>query len=188
MKARAEAAEATGAAILDAAVEAFSKLPFDMVTLSDVAATSGVSVQTVIRRFRSKEGLFAAVREHEASRIRAAREVPTDASFASALQSLLDHYEDDGDVVLHLLAQEKRVDAVSEAVLYGRRVHREWVEQHCAFLAGDRTGIERERALNAAVVATDIGTWKLLRRDLGVEPEEVAAVMTALIDGLREES
>lgn len=184
MTARAAAAEATGEAILDAATEAFSTEPFDRVTLNDVASASGVSVQTVIRRFGSKERLFAAVGEREGSRIRASREVPADAPFAVALDVLLDHYEADGDVVLHLLAQEQRVDSVAEVLQLGRRVHRDWVERHCAFAIGGRTGNDRERAIHAAIAATDLGTWKLLRRDLGLEREDVAAVVTALVEGI----
>ena len=186
MNARAAAAEATGEAILEAAKEAFSTKPFDRVTLNDVASASGVSVQTVIRRFGSKEQLFAAVGEREGSRIRTSREVPADASFATALDVLLVHYEADGDVVLHLLSQEPRFDSVAGAVREGRRVHRDWVERHCAFAIGGRTGVARERAVLAALVATDLGTWKLLRRDLGLLRGEVAAVMTALVEGMKE--
>ncbi|MFL5885485.1 MAG: helix-turn-helix domain-containing protein, partial [Thermoleophilaceae bacterium] len=58
MTARAEAAAATGERILEAAAELFHARPFDEVTLEDVARRAGVSSQTVIRRYGSKEGLF----------------------------------------------------------------------------------------------------------------------------------
>ena len=188
MTARAESAEATGAAILDAAWEAFSTESFDQVTLKGVAAASGVSVQTVIRRFGSKEELFLAVGEIEGARVRASRDVPPGATFAEALDALLDHYEADGDAVLHLLAQELRFESVAAAVREGREVHRAWVEQHCGFAIGARAGPERELAIHAAIVATDLGTWKLLRRDLGMERAQVAAVMTTLVEGVKEGS
>lgn len=60
-KARAEAERATGEAILDAAFAAFGNEPFDRVTLQRIAEESGVAVQTVIRRFGSKEELFEAL-------------------------------------------------------------------------------------------------------------------------------
>ncbi|MFZ0486801.1 MAG: hypothetical protein WAL83_07365, partial [Arenicellales bacterium] len=66
----------------------------------------------------------------------------------------------------------------------GRRVHREWVERHCGeMLAGSR-GHDREQRINAAIVATDLYTWRLLRRDLNLEREEVVAIMTKLLNGL----
>jgi AcrR family transcriptional regulator len=156
------------------------------VTLNDVAARSGVTVQTVIRRFGSKEQLFAAVAHREGARIRASRDVPVAAGLPAALNALVDHYETDGDVVLHLLAQERRVASVAEAVHEGRRLHRDWVERHCRDVFSATRGKERERRIHAAIAATDLGTWKLLRRDLGLDKAEVAAVMLELVNGLKE--
>ena len=66
---RAEAEQVTGEAILDAALAAFAQEPFDRVTLQRIAAASGVTVQTVIRRFGSKEQLFEALGERERVRV-----------------------------------------------------------------------------------------------------------------------
>ena len=66
MVARAANVVATGERILDATVEAFWKRPSDQISLDDVARRSGVSVQTVIRRFRGKDGLLAAAIERDA--------------------------------------------------------------------------------------------------------------------------
>jgi AcrR family transcriptional regulator len=143
-------------------------------------------VQTVLRRFGSKEGLFEAVARREAARVVADRTVDADADFDTALIALLDHYERDGDLVLHLVAQEQDCDPVREVVLHGRRVHRAWVERHCRGLfAGVRDG-KRERKIHAAIAATDLGTWKLLRRDLGLERTEVAEIIKQLLNGLAE--
>ena len=43
---------------------------------------------------------------------------------------------------------------------------------------------DAEAATHAATVATDLSTWKLLRRDLGLELARVAEVMTELLHGL----
>ena len=61
MVARARAAEATQAKVLEAARRLFGELPYDQVSLSAVAQRAGVTVQTVIRRFQSKEHIFSAV-------------------------------------------------------------------------------------------------------------------------------
>ena len=74
---RAEAEHVTGEAILDAALAAFAQEPFDRVTLQRIAAASGVTVQTVIRRFGSKEQLFEALGERERVRVHATRGLPT---------------------------------------------------------------------------------------------------------------
>ena len=184
MTARAEATEATGNAILDAALAAFERLPFEQVTLKDVAAQSGVTVQTVLRRYGSKELLFEAMAQRERVRITTARAVPEDADLEAALGALIDHYEEDGDVVLHLVAQEHHSALVQEVVQDGRRIHRVWVERHCGAALAGAHGQERERRIHAAIAATDLSTWQLLRRDLGLERGEVEATMITLLNGM----
>ena len=70
MRARAESAQATHRRILDAARALFLDHWYDQVTLEQVAEEAGVSKQTVLRRFGSKEGLFAAVVDELADRER----------------------------------------------------------------------------------------------------------------------
>lgn len=188
MTARAEAAQATGEAILAAAGEAFRSLSFEQVTLNKVADGAGVTVQTVIRRFGSKEQLFEAVGERERARILATREVDDSADLPTAVRVLIDHYEQDGDTILHLVAQERHSELVSEVVADGRTVHRQWVERHCRSLLVGRRGKERSRRLYAAIAATDLGTWKLLARDLGLERKEVEAIMIKMLHGIGEGS
>lgn len=184
MTARAKTAQATGEAILNAALAEFEQLPFDQVTLKDIAAQSGVTIQTVIRRFGSKEQLFEAVAQRERQRITASRAVVEGADLETALRALLDHYEQDGNVILHLVAQEHHSAHVREVVREGRLVHREWVEKHCGDLLSKGPSQDRELRIHAAIAATDLGTWKLLRRDLGLDREGVAAVMVTLLNGL----
>lgn len=183
--ARAESERATGEAILDAALAAFSTEPFDRVTLRRIADASGVTVQTVLRRFGSKEELFEALVERERPRIVSSRHVPEDAGLDTAIAALVHHYETDGDMVLNFVAQENLFAEVRQIVEQGRQVHREWVELHCGAVLEGRQGAERQRTLHAAIAATDLTTWKLLRRDLGLDECEVVAVMCALLNGLR---
>lgn len=185
--ARAQSERATGEAILDAALEAFASEPFDRVTLSRIAEASRVTVQTVLRRFGSKEQLFETLVERERPRILAARDLPDTADFDSALEALVRHYEVDGDLVLHLVTQERLFAPIRRVVDGGRRVHREWVERHCGGLLDCRQETDRETVIHAAIAATDLSTWKLLRRDLGLGEAEVVAIMTALLNGLKQE-
>ena len=49
------------AAILDAATNLFTRQPYDMVKMEDVAALAGVSKMTVYSNFRDKESLFETI-------------------------------------------------------------------------------------------------------------------------------
>ena|SRR6516165_6307205 len=49
----------------------------------------------------------------------------------------------------------------------GRRVHREWVEEVFAPQLASRC--DREELVDLLVVATDLLTWKILRRDGGMD-------------------
>ena len=182
--ARARAELENEEAILRAARSAFRDEPFDRVTLKGIALESGVTVQTVIRRFGSKESLFEALVEQERPRVLASREVSPDASVWQAMEALIDHYEQDGDLILNFVAQETRIEAIRSVVSEGRVIHRQWIERYCAPVLAGLSGDEREYALAAAIAATDLGTWKLLRRDLGYSRDAVVTIMTGLVTGI----
>jgi AcrR family transcriptional regulator len=186
MRERARSMAATGERILGAARDRFSNMMFDEVTLNDIAEDAGVSVQTVIRRFGSKEELFTKLAETEAVRVLAERDPGDSAalSLKQALKTLVDHYERDGRTVLNLLAQESRFPVVAEVVAQGRRLHEEWVGEHCGSVLGSARGRARKRRLMAAVAATDLYIWKLLRLDRGLSQRDVIETMTALLEGL----
>jgi AcrR family transcriptional regulator len=186
MTARARSVAETGERILDAARARFSTMSFDDVTLNDIAEDANVSVQTVIRRFGSKEALFTSLGIREGARIRAERE-PTDpegVSMESAVKTLVGHYERDGEMVLNLLAQESRFPQIAEAVSAGRREHERWVERHFQSLLADTNSSERKRRLEAAIAATDLYVWKLLRLDRGLSRSETEETITTLLRGL----
>jgi AcrR family transcriptional regulator len=77
MGARAEAAEETGRRIVEAFLGRVMTEWYDQITLDRVAEDAGVTVQTVVRRFGSKEGVLAVAVKELAERINASREVPT---------------------------------------------------------------------------------------------------------------
>ena len=71
--ARAETEERTRRALLDAAEDAFFSRPWDQITLEAIAATAGVTKQTLLRHFGSKEGLFEQSYTRSFERVRAQR-------------------------------------------------------------------------------------------------------------------
>jgi AcrR family transcriptional regulator len=184
MVARAEAAKATRDRILDAAVAAFWELDGDGVSLEAVAQRAGVTVQTVIRRFGGRDGLFAAAAGREVDRVRSQRdEAPVD-DVAEAVRVLSDHYERLGDRVLRLLAEEQRVPGLDVVVDTGRAYHREWCERVFAAALAGRTGVDRDRRLAQLVAVCDVYTWKLLRRDAGLSRRQTERALVELVEPL----
>jgi AcrR family transcriptional regulator len=184
MSTRAVAARANGERILGAARRLFGEVRYDKVSLDDVAAEAGVTVRTVVRRFGSKEGLFAAVAMERGASIRRARdETPAD-DVPEAVRVLVGTYEEWGDVVLHMLAQEQGLAGVTDAVDAGRRYHADWVERAFGCLIGELPPAIRRRRLAQLVAVTDIYHWKVLRRDVGLNRSETEASLRELIDGI----
>ena len=178
MKARAEATAATRDAILDAATQQFLGRWFDEVTLAGIAQQAGVSQQTVVNHFGSKEGLLeAAVARIEPERARRGAD-------GDPVERVVADYERGGDATIRMLALEERIPALAGFLATGRAGHRAWVQEAFADrLPGD--GPEREQAVALHVAATDIYVWKLLRRDMGMSRARTIEAMGRLVDGLR---
>jgi AcrR family transcriptional regulator len=186
MVARAASVAATGERILDAAVALFWELPGEQVSLDEVARRAGVTVQTVIRRFGGREGLFAAAAEREVERVRAQRDEAPAGDVAGAVRVLVDHYEALGDRVLRLLAEEERVPRLRELAEQGRAYHRGWCARVFAFALEGRAGVERRRRLAQLVAVCDVYTWKLLRRDARLSRRQTELALVELLEPLLE--
>lgn len=184
MTTRAESAEQTERNILAAAVALWREQEIDDITLQMIAERSGVTVQTVIRRFGSKDGVIAACIERDASGIEAQRMTAAPGDMDQALDALLAHYERDGDVVLRTLSVENRFPIARAITDEGRRVHRAACARIFADYLPESDNPGYAVRLDAYVAATDIFIWKLLRRDLGRSADETRHVMRRLIDGL----
>ena len=127
MTARAEAAERTRVGILEAAIRLATTRLLADVSLDDIAAEAGVSVQTVLRRFGSRAGLIEAATTHASQEVGEERLSPV-GDVAAAVDVVIDHYELRGDGVALLLAQETTDPQVRRITDSGRRLHRDWVE------------------------------------------------------------
>lgn len=177
--ARARAAEETGERILDAFAQHLRERWFDEIRLEEVARDAGVAVQTVIRRFGSKEGLLDAMHERLGDEIRQRREVkPGDA--AAAVASIVEDYETVGDLIMRTLAQEDRYPSVRKMTDIGRAMHREWMAGAFAPWLDRMAPTARRNATDALVVAGDIYVWKLIRRDMRRPVEEYKTLMEKL--------
>lgn len=181
MVARAEAAAATRDRLLATAWRHFSDRHFEAVRLTDVAAKAGVSVQTLHAHFGTKDALFVAAWGWRMTPEGARRDNAPVGDIRAAVRVLYDSYDQDGDAVLRLLAQEERIPAVREMADAGRRWHRGWVERTFGPLLDGVTGVEREHRLVALVVATDLLVWKLLRREMALGRETAEQIVTEMV-------
>jgi AcrR family transcriptional regulator len=188
MRARAEAAAETGQRILEAVIELHRERFFDQVSLEDIAERAGVTVQTVIRRFGSKERLIEAAAEEGKRQVIRQRDRAPVGDVEGAVNNLVDHYEEWGDTALRLLAQEERVAAFRSITDAGRASHYEWVERVFAPFLAKRTGEERQRLLAELIAICDVYFWKLLRRDLGLSREQTELAIRETIRALKGET
>src|SRR5258705_12744469 len=94
MGARAEAAAETGRRILHETMEAYREGFYDDVSLEDVARRAGVTVQTILRRFGSKEELISAAAKEARRSLRSQRDIAPVGDIAGAMKILVDSYEE----------------------------------------------------------------------------------------------
>ena len=186
MTVRADAAAQTGERILDAAIDLFWETPTDRLSLDEVARRAGVSTQTVIRRFGGKDGLLAAAGEREAGRIGAQRGQAPVGDTAAAVRVLVDHYEELGDRVLKMLAEEAHVPGLAGIVARGREVHRLLCARVFAPALEVRTGPDRERLQAQLEAVCDVHAWHCLRRVSGLDREQAERALVEIVTPLLE--
>jgi AcrR family transcriptional regulator len=187
MRARAEAAERRVERVLDAAIELWRERWYDEITLEDLVERSGVSASTILRRFGSKEGVLAAVIAADPLGVVTGRDRIAAGDVEGAVLELVEHYERVGDAVIRDLALEDRIPAIGQAVKSGRALHRAFCARVFSPWLPTRRGPAYDRRLAQFIVATDVYTWKLFRRDHGLSKDQMARAMRELLDRLMKE-
>ena len=169
--------------ILQTAYELFLEQHYDEVSLERVAERAGLTKQTIIRQFGSKDQLAYAVVDWQRPREEAARLVePGDVR--GAVNTLVERYERMGDANVRVLQLESRVPAIRYLLEQGRESHAAWVARVFAPFLPRRRGRAHRRRVMAFYAATEVMLWKLLRRDFGLSRKETGAVLLALVSGL----
>ena len=181
---RAETAAETARSILAATIELYGERFYDQISLEDIAERAGVTVQTLIRRFGSKEEMISAAAAATRATIRSQRDETPVGDLAAAAKALVATYEAHGDRVLRILAQEERVSAFRLIADTGRAYHYEWVDRTFAPLLAKTPRRHRERLRAQIIVACDLYVWKVLRRDLGLSREEAEHAVLHLLTAL----
>jgi AcrR family transcriptional regulator len=177
---RAEAMRATRERILDVGEELFLPRWFDEVTIADVAKAAGVSAQTVVNHFGSKEQLYlAGVVERVSPRIEALRAKAIPGDLDSIVEIACEDYEATGDGTVRLVAIAARSEGLSVVVKFGSAMHHAWID-HCFAPWLDELSPAARRHQHILISAIlDVSTWHTLRR---VEGLSIAKTQQALRD------
>ena len=165
MRARADGVAQTREQILEAGMALFEEKASYAISLADVSERAGVTVRTVLRHFGSRDRLFDELLAFAREAVVEERATPVgDTTRATA--TIVDHYERRGDRVMRMLEESGVDERMAAHVTEGRRLHRAWVR---TVFAPQLARADDARALeDLLVVATDVYTWKLLRRDAGL--------------------
>lgn len=182
MVARAEQVEKTRRAILDAMKAALRTSPYPDIRVADVAAAAGVSAQTVHSHYRTKDDLLLAAIAELGPEVLAMRGNPASGDIPAIVRGTVRVYETTGDLNWSLLPLEADSPAIAAVLAMGRAGHRAWLEDAFSPLL-PAAPAARRRVVDALYVATDVGTWKLLRRDLGLSRPRTIAVIESLVRG-----
>lgn len=181
MKARAEAAAATKARILESARTLLVTHSFEEMTIDAIAAGAGTTVRTVMRVFGSKEELFAQAL-HSLGEFGITPIVSKDLDVL--LTGAYDFYEKIGDTVIRWLGDEARLPAMHEHLETGRKHLRSWIGKAFEEKLTSFETTARKEVLEGLIVAFDVYTWKLLRRDFRLSRRAAQATTKRMIVGL----
>lgn len=185
METRVGAMNDTRERILAAARTLFFEKWYDEVTLNSIARSAGVSHQTVLNYFGSKDGVLSALVEQQQAEVTRLRDVePGDV--AGAVNALMMQYEAMGLANFRAMCVEHRVPGLHAALENARGWHREWIERTFAHSL-PASGVIRRRRIAAYLAATEVSSWKSLRHDYGFSARDTAAAILTLVVALEAE-
>jgi AcrR family transcriptional regulator len=183
MVARAETMVATRERIVQAALKLALEQAYEDITLVAIAEAAGVSHQTVLNHFASKENVAAAAAEMLGRQTQAARDGAAPDDQRGAIAILVSEYERFGDANARWAVASERLGSLAPLLDRARAGHQAWLDR----IFSDRlpkAPAARRHAIHALHVATDVYTWKLLRRDLQLSRAETQRIMLELVDGI----
>lgn len=183
MRERADSTAATRERIVHAVITTAMERRTLEVTLQEVSERAGVTVQTVLRHFGSREGLLDAATAVASADVDTERRV-TPGDVHEAVRAVVGHYERVGDFVVALLAESQRSERARAITEPGKALHREWVRASFAPYLTLRDHVDAEALTDLLVVGTDLYTWVLLRRDRGLSRAQTEQRMIMLVEAV----
>jgi AcrR family transcriptional regulator len=183
MEGRAEAVNATRERITETTLRLLLEQPYEDITLVAIARAARVSHQTVLNHFDSKEGVAAAAAELLARQTVAARDRATPGDVDGAIAVLVGEYERIGDANARWAIASERLGSLAPLLDDARTGHQAWLQ----YIFSDSlpsTEPARRRTIHALHAATDVYTWKLLRRDLRLSRGETEQIVADLVHAI----
>jgi AcrR family transcriptional regulator len=185
--ARATSQQRTREALIEAAADAFFSGRWEQASLADMALAAGVTKQTLLRHFGSKEGLLEQTLRHGFNLVRDQRwEAPTD-DVTGAVDNLLDHYEQFGERSLVIGNGGGPSKAVADLGRTARQLHYDWVDHVFAAWLDRLKPTARARCRAALIALCDVRSWWLWSHDLRMPRTQVRATLIQAIERLLEE-
>lgn len=181
MRARADSVAETGERILDAALVHFAQDPVDRIRLEEIARSAGVTVPTIVRRFGGKAGVIVALVQRELALLAARRTAHADDPVEVVIGDLVEHYERYGVLILKVYAEAPLVEGLAEVAAQARSYHVAWCRETFARRIAGNPAVHARR-LAATIAVCDATTWRILRHDGGLDPDEVRAALRELLE------
>ena len=185
--ARAQAQEETREALLDAAEATFFSGTWIQASLEAVAAGAGVTKQTLLRHFGSKEGLLEQAMLRGYDRVRDQRWSAPSGDVEAAVDNLLDHYGSHGERALMMDGLDAPGRFVADLGRRARQMHYDWVDHAFGPWLKHARGRRRVHRRAALIALCDVHTWWLLSHDLELDRREVRATLIHSIRSILEE-
>jgi AcrR family transcriptional regulator len=185
--ARAEAQERNRDALIDAAAQAFFSGRWEQMSLTEMSVSAGVTKQTLLRHFGSKQGLLEQMLQRGYDQVRDQRwAAPTD-DLAGAVDNLLDHYEQFGERSLAIGSGVGANPAVAELGRVARQLHYDWIDHAFGHWLNRKRGNSRIRCRASLIALCDVQAWWIWSHDLGLARADVRATLIQVLQTLLKE-
>jgi AcrR family transcriptional regulator len=180
--AREQARQRTRDALLEAAIDEFYSDRWSKTSLEALSARAGVTKQTLLRHFGSKEGLLIQALVRGATQVLDERWSAPVGDVGGAIENLLDHYEVWGRRARQIEAWQDAPSVLAKLARAGRQVHYQWVEFAFApQLEGlGEEALARRRA--ELIVICDVQTWWTLSHHLELPRPAVKTILVEMIE------
>jgi len=181
---QAKIAALTEQRIIEASIALFDEQWADQITLDQIAGRAGVTVQTILRRFGSKERLANAVSQEAFRRAMQQRIEPPVGDLTTIVNGLVAYYEAGGERMLRGLAQETRQPDLHTIIDVARTSHREWLERAFEPHLKRRDTSLRVLLLAQLYTLTGVYTWYQLRHECELSREETEHALYEMLSRL----
>ncbi|MBN8592287.1 MAG: TetR/AcrR family transcriptional regulator [Anaerolineae bacterium] len=182
--AQAEVAALTRQRILEATVALANERWVDEITLEDIAEKSGVTAQTILRHFGSKDGLATEAARTGNHAVLEQRNAAIAGDLENITSNLTEHYEAFGERVFRTLAQDATFPQFKAFLQEGRHFHRQWVERVFAPWLQKLSEAPRERLTLQLIAVCDVHLWRVYRHELSLSSEDYRALLLDLLRAL----